>query len=238
VRVSHVTDVFRQEPDGFGRVAFGFLTEAEIDYIKAKVVVQSCVESLRAANMSIQLMKRGWRVVAHTYGSGLDRPNVDHQSMAERAMIAQTVALAGADILGGVGQLECATVFSPVQAVLDNEIGGKMRRFIRKPSLELEALNWDEFMHIRTGEHFLDSAHTIATCRDQVVPKVFQRQGFDGYEKSGRRAAFDAARDHALAAIAAAPVEGHLSEDQTREIASLAAHADITSWRPMRARFR
>jgi hypothetical protein len=68
VRASHVTDVFRQEPDGFGRVAFGFLIEAEIDYIKAKVVVQSCVESLRAANMSIQLMKRGWRVVAHTYG--------------------------------------------------------------------------------------------------------------------------------------------------------------------------
>lgn len=189
--------------------------------------LQSCVESLQAANMSIQLMKRGWGVLTHTYGAGSDTPDVDHQSMAERALIAQTVALAGADILGGVGQLECATVFSPVQAVLDNEIGAMMRRFVRKPSLEREALNWEEMMRIRAGGHFLDSPHTIATCRDQLVPGVFQRQGRDGYEKSGRRAAFDAAREAALAAIAAAPEEGFLSAEQTREIAALAAHADI-----------
>jgi trimethylamine--corrinoid protein Co-methyltransferase len=96
--------------------------------------------------------------VAHTYGSGSDTPDADHQSMAERAILTQTVALAGADILGGVGQLECATVFSPVQAVLDNEVGAMMRRFIRKPSLDKPALNWDELMQIRTGGHFLDSA--------------------------------------------------------------------------------
>lgn len=189
--------------------------------------LQSCVESLQAANMSIQLMKRGWGVVAHTYGSGSDTPDVDHQSMAERAMLTQTVALAGADILGGVGQLECATVFSPVQAVLDNEVGAMMRRFIRKPSLDKQALNWDELMQIRTGGHFLDSAHTIATCRDQLSPRVFKRQGRDDYEKSGRRTAFDEAREAALSAIAAAPEEGLLSAEQEREIAALAAHADV-----------
>jgi len=188
--------------------------------------LQSCVESLQAANMSIQLMKRGFGMLTHTYGSGSDTPDVDHQSMAERALLGQTVALAGADILGGVGQLDCATVFSPVQAVLDNEIGAMMRRFIRKPSLDAESLNWQEMMRIRTGGHFLDSAHTIATCRDQLSPQVFLRQGRDDYEKSGRRTAFDVAREAALAAIASAPEEGVLSEDQVREIANLAAHAD------------
>jgi trimethylamine:corrinoid methyltransferase-like protein len=189
--------------------------------------LQSCVESLQAANMSIQLMKRGWGVVAHTYGSGSDTPDADHQSMAERALLAQAVVLAGADILGGVGQLECATVFSPVQAVLDNEVGAMMRRFIRKPSLDKEALNWDELMRIRAGGHFLDSPHTIATCRDQLTPRVFKRQGRDDYEKSGRRTAFDEAREAALAAIAAAPEQGVLSEEQEREIAALATHADV-----------
>ena len=189
--------------------------------------LQSCVESLQAANLSIQLMKRGWGMVAHTYGSGSDTPDVDVQGMAERSLLTQVVALAGADILGGVGQLECATVFSPVQAVLDNEVGAMMRRFIRKPSLDKEALNWDEMMQIRAGGHFLDSAHTIATCRDQLQPRVFKRQGRDDYEKSGRRTAFDEARDAALAAIAAAPEEGLLSSEQEREIAALAAHADV-----------
>lgn len=189
--------------------------------------LQSCVESLQAASMSVQLMKRGWGMLAHTYGAGSDTPDVDHQSMAERALLAQVVALAGADILGGVGQLECATVLSPVQAVLDNEVGAMMRRFIRKPRLEREALNFDEMMQIRAGGHFLDSAHTIATCRDQLTPRVFRRQGRDDYEKSGRRTAFDEAREAALSAIAAAPEAGMLSGEQNREIAELAAHADI-----------
>lgn len=188
--------------------------------------LQSCVESLQAASMSVQLMKQGFGMLTHTYGAGSDTPDVDHQAMAERALIGQTVALSGADILGGVGQLECATVFSPVQAVLDNEIGAMMRRFIRKPSLAAEDLNWEEMMRIRKGGHFLDSPHTITTCREQLSPQVFLRQGRDDYEKSGRRTAFDAAREAALAAIAAAPEEGVLGEDQLREIAALAAHAD------------
>lgn len=101
-----------------------------------------------------------------------------------------------------------------------------MRRFIRKPSLDKDALNWDELMQIRAGGHFLDSAHTIATCRDQLSPKVFRRQGRDDYEKSGRRGAFDEARDAALAAIANAPDQGLLSAEQEREIAALTARAD------------
>jgi len=188
--------------------------------------LQSSVESMQAANMAVQLLKSGWGLVAHSYGAGSDTPDVDHQSMAERAMLAQAVALAGADILGGVGQLECATVFSPVQAVLDNEIGAMVRRFIRKPRLDKASLNWEAMMAIRPGGHFLDSAHTIANCRDQLLPKVFQRQGRDDYEKSGRRTAFDAARDAALAAIAGAPAEGFLSAEQEREIAALTARAD------------
>lgn len=188
--------------------------------------LQSCVESLQAASLSIQLMKDGFGMLTHTYGSGSDTPDVDHQSMAERALICQTVALAGADILGGVGQLECATVFSPVQAVLDNETGAMMRRYIRKPAFDRDSLNWDEMMRIRVGGHFLDSAHTIRTCRDQLSPQVFLRRGRDDYEKSGRRSAFDAARDAALDAIATAPEEPVLSREQLSEIAALAAHAD------------
>jgi len=188
--------------------------------------LQSCVESLQAASVSIQLMKQGFGMMTHTYGAGSDTPDVDHQSMAERALLCQTVALAGADILGGVGQLECATVFSPVQAVLDNEVGAMMRRFTRKPAIDAESLNWGEMMRIRVGGHFLDSAHTIRTCRDQLSPGVFLRRGRDDYEKSGRRTAFDTAREAALAAIDSAPECAVLSPEQLAEIAALAAHAD------------
>lgn len=188
--------------------------------------LQSSVEAMQAASMSIQLCKQGFGLMAHTYGSGSDTPDADHQSMAERSMLMQTVALAGADILGGIGQLECATVFSPVQAVLDNEIGAMIRRFTRQPEIDETSLNWDEVMQVAVGGHFLDSDHTVTGCRDQLSPNVFQRVGRDDYEASGRRGAFEEARDQALAAIKAAPEGGVLSEDQHSAIADLAAAAD------------
>jgi trimethylamine:corrinoid methyltransferase-like protein len=117
-------------------------------------------------------------------------------------------------------------VFSPVQAVLDNELGAMIRRFIRTPDISDAALTWDEMSSSRGGGHFLDSDHTVKACRDQLIPGVFQRQGRDDYEASGRRGAFEAARDRALAAIAAAPQGGVLNADQNREIAVLAAKAD------------
>ncbi|MEY8839583.1 trimethylamine methyltransferase family protein, partial [Cribrihabitans sp. XS_ASV171] len=72
--------------------------------------LQSCPESIQAASMAVQLMRLGFGLPTHTYGAGSDTPDADHQSMTERALLAQAVALAGADMLGGVGQLECATV--------------------------------------------------------------------------------------------------------------------------------
>ncbi len=138
----------------------------------------------------------------------------------------QTGALAGADILGGVGQLECATVFCPVQAVLDKEMGTMMRRFTRPPQIDEASLNWQEMLNVSVGGHFLDSDHTVHGCRDKQVPEICPRVGRDDYEESGRRTAFNVARDHALAAIDAAPEEGVLSADQRKENATLAAAAD------------
>ena len=183
--------------------------------------LQSCPESVQMAGMAIELMKLGFGLLAHTYGAGSDTPDVDVQGAAERAMLGQSVARAGADILGGVGQLECATVFSPVQAVLDDEMGAMLRKLLTPPEVSAAAMNWGEVMGIRVGGHFLDSAQTLAMCREQHVPGVFLRQGRDDYEKTGRRTAFEAARERALALIDAAPEEGYLSEDQRREIAAV-----------------
>ena len=188
--------------------------------------LQSAVESMQAANMAVQILKQGFGLMTHTYGAGSDTPDADHQSMAERALLMQNIALAGADILGGVGQLECATVFSPVQAVLDNELGTFVRRFLRTPKIDEASLNWGELSSIRLGGHFLDSDHTVAQCRDQLIPQVFQRDGRDAYETKGRKGAFEAARDAALHSIANAPEAGYLNETQNREIADLAARAD------------
>ena len=101
-----------------------------------------------------------------------------------------------------------------------------LRRFIEVPDVSDESLNWDQVSTIGTGMHFLDSAHTLKHCRDQLSPKAFLRQGRDDYEASGRRTAFDQARDMALELIRNAPEDGLLGEDATREIAQVVADAD------------
>jgi len=183
--------------------------------------LMACPESVQMAAMAVQLMKQGFGLVAHSYGLGSDAPDADHQSMAERAGLAQAVARAGADILGGVGQLETATVFSPVQAVLDDEIAACVRKLLEPPEISVAAMGWDEVLSTPPGGHFLDRPHTVARCREQFAPRIFQRQRRDDYERADRRAAFEAARDRALELIAAAPEEGYLDPDQHREIAAL-----------------
>jgi len=136
------------------------------------------------------------------------------------------VSLSGADILGGVGQLECATVFSPVQAVLDNELGAMYRGMLQSPPVDDESFNWEEISKIGVGAHFLDSPHTLKYCRSQHLPDTFKRTGRDDYESDNRAGAFEAARDKVLALIAAEPPKDLPDEHQKQEIAAIVAKAD------------
>jgi trimethylamine:corrinoid methyltransferase-like protein len=188
--------------------------------------LQSCVESVLAAGMAIEFLKHGFGLLSHTYGAGSDTPDVDAQSLAERALLGQAVALAGADILGGVGQLECATVFSPVQAVFDNELGGMLRRLIRVPEVDDEAFNWPEVSSMRAGGHFLDSRHTLKYCRHQHMPRVFLRENRDSYEASGRYNAAARARDICLDLMNRPPPAGLPGDDQQLGMADVVAAAD------------
>ncbi len=195
--------------------------------MRTGMALHSCVESLQAKSIAIDVLKHGFGLLTHTYGAGSDTPDVDGQSMAERAMLGQSVAMSGADILGGVGQLECATVFSPVQAVLDNELGGFYRSLIKGPEINDDTMNWAEVSEVAIGSHFLDSPHTLKLCRQQHTPEVFQRSDRDGYEKSDRAGAFEAARDKAMALIAAPAPDGLPDENQCAEIRKIVAQADI-----------
>ncbi len=187
--------------------------------------LHACPESLQSKALAVEVL-HGLGLITHTYGMGSDTPAADRQSMAERAMLGQMVAMAGADILGGVGQLQTATVFDPVQAVLDDELGGYLRALIRAPDLDDAALNWDEMREIGVSGHFLASGHTLALCREQYRPEVFRRDRRDDYDKQGRAGAWEAARDKAKRLIAADPPAGLPDAAARAEIARLRVRAD------------
>lgn len=156
--------------------------------------LQASVEALQGAAMAVQVCKRGFGLMTHTYGSGSDTPDLCGQSMAERALIGLMVGQSGADILGGVGQLECATVFSPIQAILDSELGAMQRAWMRTPEVNDETLAWDLMMDVPQGGHFLANEHTLKHCRDVFEPASFLKLARDPYEAAGRRSEIDNAR--------------------------------------------
>ncbi len=187
--------------------------------------LHACPESLQAKALAVEVL-RGLGLVTHSYGMGSDTPDSDRQSMAERAMLGQAVALAGADILGGVGQLQTATLFCPVQAVLDDELGAYLRSLIQSPAVDPAMFNWAELSQIGIGGHFLASDQTLALCRSQYRPQVFRRDRRDDYDKADRYGAWEAARDRAKRLIAADLPAG-LPDDAARaEIVRLRARAD------------
>ena len=187
--------------------------------------LHACPESLQAKALAVEVLK-SLGLVTHTYGMGSDTPDSDRQSTAERAMLGQAVALAGADILGGVGQLQTATVFCPVQAVLDDELGAYIRTLVRVPDVDEAAFNWDELSRIGIGGHFLSSEQTLALCRSQYRPGVFRRDRRDDYDRAGRRGAWEVARDRAKRLIAADLPDGLPDEGARAEIERLRARAD------------
>ncbi|MFV2032312.1 MAG: trimethylamine methyltransferase family protein [Gammaproteobacteria bacterium] len=188
--------------------------------------LQSSVEVLQGTSISVQLMKYGFGLVTHTYGAGSDTPAPGAQAQAEVALRAQLVSLSGADILGGVGQLECATVFSPIQAILDNEIGGMLNRYLQASPVDNESTAWELLMGIEAGGNFLAEEHTVRHCRGMFMPKVFQREDRDNYEANNRRDVIDSALETYHEIIDRPLTDSVMDVDRVREIEQIVRAAD------------
>ncbi|UCH74901.1 MAG: trimethylamine methyltransferase family protein [Rhodospirillales bacterium] len=188
--------------------------------------LQASVEALRGACMAVQLCKRGFGLMTHSYGAGADTADACGQSQAERALIGCMVGLSGADILGGVGQLECATVFSPVQAVIDNELGAMQRAWLHTDAIDDESLAWELMLEIEQGGNFLANRHTLAHCREVFAPGAFLRLGRDAYEAAGRRTVLDNAKAILDSLLAREPPPGLPDEETVREMAGIVEAAE------------
>jgi trimethylamine--corrinoid protein Co-methyltransferase len=149
--------------------------------------LQSSVEAMRGASLAVQFIKDELGLPTHNYGSGADSATHDGQSMSERAMLTTLMAASGSDILGGAGQLEVATVVSPLQLMVDDEVLGMAGKLICGFELDDEQLAWEALTQTEPGQHFLTSPHTLRHCRDGLAPINFVRETRDNWVSSGSK---------------------------------------------------
>jgi trimethylamine:corrinoid methyltransferase-like protein len=153
--------------------------------------LQSSVEALKCASGAIQFIKAAFNLPTHNYGSGSDAPNVDGQSMSERAMLSTLMGVSGLDILGGAGQLEVATAVSPLQLIVDNEVIGMLRQIMSGLTYDDEHLAWNTIVDTKPGNHFLTSEHTYRHCREGYIPQNFIRLNREDWERQGSKSLLD-----------------------------------------------
>jgi trimethylamine--corrinoid protein Co-methyltransferase len=137
----------------------------------------------------------------NVYGFSTNAHTLDAQNAFERGLNATIPALAGADELSGIGEMEAGVMGSFAQMVLDNELAGSVKRLRNGLSADVEHLAVDIIGNVMNGtRNFLGQKHTMKHLRagELGLTKLAERNSWDTWdEKLERKQMADYAVDEA-----------------------------------------
>ncbi len=145
----------------------------------------------------------------HSYMGLSDAKIVDGQAGFETGMGALVAALAGANIISGPGMLDFESCQSLEKLVFDNEICGMALRMVRGIEARGDRLAGDLIGDIYAGDHFLTSAETLRWFRQEAHPAgpVVDREAYENWVLSGKKSAWDRARQEVARILSTHAVE-------------------------------
>ena len=137
----------------------------------------------------------------NVYGFSTNAHTLDAQSAFERGLNASIPALAGADELSGIGEMEAGVMGSYAQMVLDNELVGSVMRLRKGLSADTAHLAVDIIENVMNGtRNFLGQRHTLNHLKagEIALTKLAERNSWETWEdKLDRKQMADYAADEA-----------------------------------------
>lgn len=137
----------------------------------------------------------------NVYGFSTNAHTLDAQNAFERGLNAAIPALAGADELSGIGEMEAGVMGSFAQMVLDNELAGSVLRLRAGLSADAEHLAVEIIGNVMNGtRNFLGQKHTMKYLKagEIALTKLAERNSWDTWEeKFERKQMADHATDEA-----------------------------------------
>ncbi len=137
----------------------------------------------------------------NVYGFSTNAHTIDAQNAFERGLNASIPALAGADELSGIGEMEAGVMGSYAQMVLDNELVGSIMRQRKGLSADAAHLAVDIIENVMNGtRNFLGQRHTLNHLKagEIALTKLAERNSWETWEdKLGRKQMADYAADEA-----------------------------------------
>lgn len=95
-------------------------------------------------------------------------------------------AMAGVNLIYGLGMLDLGMTFSYEQLIIDNEIAGNINRMLRGIRVSDDSLATDLIDKVGPAGTFLAEKHTVKYMKtDQSRAKIFDRNMRAGWEANG-----------------------------------------------------
>lgn len=185
------------------------------------------VELGLASAATVQIGHR-YGLPVNVYGFCTNAHTLDLQSGFERAQNALIPALAGADELSGIGEMEAGVMGSFAQMVADNELAGSIQRARRGLAADPEALAVEVIASAMSGtRNFLGQKHTLKHLKSGEIfmTKLSERGSWGAWESAGRQGLAERAQAEAGRILREHQV-APLDEAQERELDAIMAAAE------------
>jgi len=169
-----------------------------------------------------------YHLPVNVYGFSTNSHVLDVQNGFERALNAAIPALAGADELSGIGEMEAGVMGSYAQMVVDNEIAASVARLRRSFSTEADALAVEVIAAVMNGTHnFLGQKHTLRYLRagEVLLTELAERRPWEVWEREGQEGMSERAQAKAEHLLATHHVPD-LSPEQERELDAILEAAE------------
>jgi trimethylamine--corrinoid protein Co-methyltransferase len=189
--------------------------------------VSSGVELGLASAATVQIAHH-YGLPVNVYGLSTNAHVLDVQSGYERALNAALPALAGADELSGIGEMEAGVMGSYAQMVCDDEIAASVSRLRRGFAVDEAALAVEVVAAVMDGSrNFLEQRHTVRYMRSGEIlhTRLADRRPWDEWEQAGRQGMAQRAQAEAERLLAEHEVPP-LDAAQERELTDILRQAE------------
>jgi len=180
-----------------------------------------------ASAATVQVGHR-YNLPVNVYGFSTNSHNLDIQNGFERSLNAILPALAGADELSGIGEMEAGIMGSFAQIVCDNEITSSVRRIKKGFEVNKDSLAEEAIATAMQGSHnYLNQKHTMRYLRsgEVLLTSLAERGTWENWEGHGRIGMAERAQAEAVRLVQNHQVPP-LTDDQEHALDEILAEAD------------
>ena len=178
-------------------------TVSTITNMRLGTVALGAVETGLITAASAQ-MARHYGLPCRSVGGATESKLEDVQAGIERMGTLIPAVLSGVNFITCGGTLDSTMLESHLLMALDDEICGMVLRMAEGIRVDDDALAMDTIRSVNFSGHYLNQPHTAEHFRQEhYMPRLLVREGYDAWEKDGRRSAIDRARERVREILAA-----------------------------------